>query len=825
MNSIRHVLSTTVVFRKVVRDRTQGRTQWAIWDDDLECFKGGGFRKQFCKDAVGDAAVTAAKEKEKELEEYRATVGTSTAKPTKRARNPKEEGGEEPPSRKNKRSKKDKNASNEPPVVQKGEDGSALTLQPAPQPFLPSGSTNARHSSHHQPYYQSAAATPAPPVGTYRMIANAGWSPSTSSPIKYEEINGEEPLSASRSSVAPSQSHSQDHDTPMDMEDSDSEGEPQVNTSSPSYSRHSHSFAGGLPPKPRTRPHAPSLGSSTSSMSFLSSIADMPELTPNRSSSIPSSPAPETSDVDLPVYGLNGTLGPSFSSVDKDHKNAGYGSMTSFDSDEDEDDTQPLRAKDPRSKLTPVKSWQKSSPGGKKPSEAFFFEGGGVMSSKAKGVAPAPNGRKFVQGRGGKRNDKQYDEDEEMMSASDVPVGHDGDQGDQLEETDQSESADDDEKDVYKPKPSKKKKKAPVVAQMVRPYCKSLPVLTILSKIPFDLPPSPTPNRRSTRLVIKHSLTEISGGSDNITGPSSSSQPTSHKYTNSSASSSRKGKGKANNSFRPLKVEHLSSPSPCPPGGAAPSTPPRHARGSKATLLGLTLSPVHTPLSHRGLHMSPAPADLAHYKSHLDPPPPAVNNLDRNDDEDSDQEETDANDELPVTSLVPDTQGLLSANVILSQGEERDPFRTPSRKKDDKAAFAAPSTGGMFTPRKLIFPFPAPSSLGTPSRGLNLPGLESPLGGINHFFRTPGGPSSSSLSGSPFRGIPIPGMDGYDGLSSLNEELEIKERGKSGLGYGELSPMFRKGLYESPVSRERLEPGAGLLDSPSGRHSKRWWEA
>ena len=37
MNSIRHVLSTTVCFRKVTRDRTLGRTQWAIWDEDLEC--------------------------------------------------------------------------------------------------------------------------------------------------------------------------------------------------------------------------------------------------------------------------------------------------------------------------------------------------------------------------------------------------------------------------------------------------------------------------------------------------------------------------------------------------------------------------------------------------------------------------------------------------------------------------------------------------------------------------------------------------------------------------------------------------------------------
>ncbi|KAF8892073.1 hypothetical protein BD779DRAFT_88142 [Infundibulicybe gibba] len=52
MNSIRHVLSTTVCFRKVVRERSVGRSLWAIWDEDLECFKGGGFRKQLCKDVI-----------------------------------------------------------------------------------------------------------------------------------------------------------------------------------------------------------------------------------------------------------------------------------------------------------------------------------------------------------------------------------------------------------------------------------------------------------------------------------------------------------------------------------------------------------------------------------------------------------------------------------------------------------------------------------------------------------------------------------------------------------------------------------------------------
>ncbi|EGN95004.1 hypothetical protein SERLA73DRAFT_162624 [Serpula lacrymans var. lacrymans S7.3] len=54
MNSIRHVLSTTICFRKVPRDRSIGRTLWAIWDCDLECFTNGGFRKEFCADMQHD---------------------------------------------------------------------------------------------------------------------------------------------------------------------------------------------------------------------------------------------------------------------------------------------------------------------------------------------------------------------------------------------------------------------------------------------------------------------------------------------------------------------------------------------------------------------------------------------------------------------------------------------------------------------------------------------------------------------------------------------------------------------------------------------------
>ncbi|EIN09547.1 hypothetical protein PUNSTDRAFT_125734 [Punctularia strigosozonata HHB-11173 SS5] len=57
MNSVRHVLSTTAVFRKAPPRESEtggrgGKTRWAIWDKDIKCFEGGGFDKRFCEDIV-----------------------------------------------------------------------------------------------------------------------------------------------------------------------------------------------------------------------------------------------------------------------------------------------------------------------------------------------------------------------------------------------------------------------------------------------------------------------------------------------------------------------------------------------------------------------------------------------------------------------------------------------------------------------------------------------------------------------------------------------------------------------------------------------------
>ncbi|TBU30628.1 hypothetical protein BD311DRAFT_776632 [Dichomitus squalens] len=49
MNSVRHALSTMAVFRKE-RGRAEGKSLWAVYDCDLPCFEGGGFKKALCAD-------------------------------------------------------------------------------------------------------------------------------------------------------------------------------------------------------------------------------------------------------------------------------------------------------------------------------------------------------------------------------------------------------------------------------------------------------------------------------------------------------------------------------------------------------------------------------------------------------------------------------------------------------------------------------------------------------------------------------------------------------------------------------------------------------
>jgi hypothetical protein len=174
MNSIRHVLSTTAVFRKHTRERSVGRTLWAIWDCDLECFKNGGFRKQYCKDMVNgkkSAAIVRKRSAEENVE------------------------------RKPKRQRKSGAAAAEREAV---EALVAAHLQPTLPPLVPASQLNSlfpavRPTPHHQSYYESCVQQqdamsaeiifPPLPPSNYQSIPSGASTSSSSASTSYSRFS------------------------------------------------------------------------------------------------------------------------------------------------------------------------------------------------------------------------------------------------------------------------------------------------------------------------------------------------------------------------------------------------------------------------------------------------------------------------------------------------------------------------------------------------------------------------------------------------------------------------------------------------------------
>ncbi|PCH44182.1 hypothetical protein WOLCODRAFT_138811 [Wolfiporia cocos MD-104 SS10] len=127
MNSIRHCLSTMAVFRKVPRGRAEGKSLWAVFDQDVECFEGGGFRKHLCADMV---KIDEAKRNNKPPGRRRRNANDDTDERTSKKRKKNQDRGVDAPT-----------GTPMPPVL------------PAPvmPPFFPPYHPN----HHHQPYFQS----------------------------------------------------------------------------------------------------------------------------------------------------------------------------------------------------------------------------------------------------------------------------------------------------------------------------------------------------------------------------------------------------------------------------------------------------------------------------------------------------------------------------------------------------------------------------------------------------------------------------------------------------------------------------------------------
>lgn len=163
MNSIRHVLSTTVVFRKVQRDRAVGRTLWAIWDADLPCFEKGGFNKEASAEMAEQKAKKEANKKRpaEDIELPRTGKAKRSKKGTQSAADPVPTTEEE----------ESKDAKSEPPasLAELGllpHQHSYPMPPPPPHMGVPLSSVALysgpifpapRPGTHHQPYYPSSS--------------------------------------------------------------------------------------------------------------------------------------------------------------------------------------------------------------------------------------------------------------------------------------------------------------------------------------------------------------------------------------------------------------------------------------------------------------------------------------------------------------------------------------------------------------------------------------------------------------------------------------------------------------------------------------------
>ena len=142
MTSMRRVLSKNIVFRKVQRNHAAGRALWASFDQDLDCFVGGGFRREFCADM---------QEQKKGAHRKRSAEDTPSQKPRRKKR-------------KTKASQEQMASTLHPQMSTTMSTHSVAYPGPTLFPGLP-----IRPGPHHQPYY-----TPTPYVMPHLHVVPTG---------------------------------------------------------------------------------------------------------------------------------------------------------------------------------------------------------------------------------------------------------------------------------------------------------------------------------------------------------------------------------------------------------------------------------------------------------------------------------------------------------------------------------------------------------------------------------------------------------------------------------------------------------------------------
>ncbi|KAJ6518704.1 hypothetical protein C8R45DRAFT_2943 [Mycena sanguinolenta] len=317
MNSIRHVLSTTVHFRKISRERSAGRSHWAIFDEDLPCFADGGYKKPG------------------------ATAKRTFSQPKAKKRSAKEVEEEDSPSTLAKKSaKRPKKTTTNPTAPFPTLPTSLFPISEQPPGLLPAlihpqekPKARTGPATHHQTYYESCVSAPGPfvpsdiifpplPNSSYRLIASdvSSMAASASQQVDDEDVESEEELELG-------------YPEPPSTEEVQPTS-PVVPVSTPDRP----------PQSTPTRPSSPSPSSS------------LPALTPNCSSS---SPIP-ASEMD------QGSDEPGSQDVSKEHDEMPHfnDSVTVAGVDNPVEEEQPREENDfGRSLLRPVQFWDEPGPG------------------------------------------------------------------------------------------------------------------------------------------------------------------------------------------------------------------------------------------------------------------------------------------------------------------------------------------------------------------------------------------------------------------------------------------------------------------------------
>lgn len=232
MNSVRHALSTMAVFRKVPRQRQEGKSLWAIFDCDVACFANGDFKKSLCADMV------------------KAKPELSKTGPKKRVSTEQTSGG-----RATKRRRKDRDELT-------GQTRPPMFSAPILPPFY---SANIVPGTHHQPYYQQQPTfmpqpvpaevifPPLPPSSSFHNVRAASSQPVSRAPSAASVASNSSMATPSSPSWSTAPPPSSDSSVPDLTLDDGSSSSPQLSQQTVASEPSQEDYSQDVEDRPRSR--------------------------------------------------------------------------------------------------------------------------------------------------------------------------------------------------------------------------------------------------------------------------------------------------------------------------------------------------------------------------------------------------------------------------------------------------------------------------------------------------------------------------------------------------------------------------------------------